>query len=73
MKHVKVGMWELPGLLFPDDVDEQTMEEMKNWAKENHCGYCANSRMWSFKSDAQRDWFILRWIDRIPKEKSKEE
>jgi hypothetical protein len=38
------------------------------WAEENHCGFCAGPRLWSFKTEAQRDWFILRWSDHIPKE-----
>jgi hypothetical protein len=46
---------------------------MMDWVKENHCGFCAGPRLWSFKTEAQRDWFILRWIDHIPKEEPKEE
>jgi hypothetical protein len=46
---------------------------MMAWCKENHCGFCAGPRLWSFKNEAQRDWFILRWSDHIPKEEPKEE
>jgi hypothetical protein len=67
MKHVNVGMFNLPGLNFPSDPAPEIVEEMLGWAKENKCGYCSGPRLWSFKTEAQRDWFILRWIDHIPK------
>jgi len=73
LKNVKVGMFNLPGLSFPKDPTPEIVEEMIAWTKENHCGYCAGPSLWSFKSEAQRDWFILRWIDHIPKEEPKEE
>jgi hypothetical protein len=67
MEHVKVGMFNLPGIKFakgqiPDDL----LLEMDAWAKENKCGYMMNEWLWSFKSEAQRDWFVLRWNDSIP-------
>jgi len=68
LKKVQVGMFNLPGLAFPKDLELEIVEEMTAWAKENHCGFCAGPRLWSFKTAAQRDWFILRWIDHIPKE-----
>ena len=73
LKQVKVGLFKLPGLAFPKDPSPEIVEEMMSWAKENHCGFCAGPRLWSFKSEAQRDWFILRWIDHIPKEDIKED
>ena len=68
LKHVKFGMFNLPGLTFPKDPAPEILEEMMLWCEDNHCGYCAGPRLWSFKTEAQRDWFILRWIDHIPKE-----
>jgi hypothetical protein len=73
LKHVKVGMFNLPGLTFPKDPAPEVLEEMMMWCEENHCGYCSGPRLWSFKNEAQRDWFILRWIDHIPKEDIKED
>ena len=73
LKHVKVGMFNLPGLTFPKDPAPEIVEEMMLWCTDNHCGYCAGPRLWSFKTEAQRDWFILRWIDHIPKEEPKED
>ena len=62
MEHVKVGMFNLPGLRFQKgQIPAELLEEMSTWAKENHCGYSMNEWLWSFKTEAQRDWFILRW------------
>jgi len=73
MKYVQVGMFKLPGITWKaDKLDSQTAEEMIDWAKENRCGTCMGPGFWSFKTEAQRDWFILRWIDSIPKEEVKE-
>ena len=68
MEHVKVGMFNLPGIKFEKGlIPDELHAEMCEWAKENHCGYPANEWLWSFKSEAQRDWFVLRWSDLIPK------
>jgi hypothetical protein len=69
MEHVKVGMFNLPGLKFAkEQLSKELLTEMEQWAHQNHCGYRMNDWLWSFKSEAQRDWFILRWSDAIPKE-----
>jgi hypothetical protein len=74
MEHVKVGMWRLPGITFKaDKLGDGVEDEMVAWAKENKCGACMGPGFWSFKNEAQRDWFILRWIDSIPKPEKKEE
>ena len=73
MNHVKVGMWKLPGITFKEDKLNTTLaEEMVAWAKENHCGTCMGPGFWSFRNEKQRDWFILRWSDKLPKEEPKE-
>ena len=73
MEHVKVGMFNLPGLRFEkEQISPELDLEMQAWAKENHCGMQMNEWLWSFKNEAQRDWFILRWIDHIPKLESEE-
>ena len=70
MEHVKVGMFNLPGLRFEKgQLPPELLLEMEAWARDNHCGYLANDWLWSFKTEAQRDWFILRWSDLIPKPK----
>lgn len=74
MEHVKVGMWKLPGITFKaGGLQSGVAEEMVAWAKENNCGTCMGPGFWSFRNEAQRDWFILRWIDSIPKEEKKED
>jgi hypothetical protein len=68
MKNVEVGMWKLPGITFKADrLSADVADEMVVWAKENHCGTCMGPGFWSFKTEAQREWFILRWTDCIPK------
>ena len=72
MEHVKVGMFNLPGLRFEkEQLPEELRKEMEDWAETNHCGYAMNEWLWSFKNAAQRDWFILRWNDSIPKPEEK--
>lgn len=68
MEQVKVGMFNLPGLRFAKgQLPPELVEEMAIWAAENHCGILMHDWLWSFKTEAQREWFILRWIDHIPK------
>jgi sigma54-dependent transcription regulator len=68
MEHVKVGMFNLPGLKFEkEQIPPELDLEIQAWAQENNCGMQMNEWLWSFKNEAQRDWFILRWIDHIPK------
>jgi hypothetical protein len=58
----KVGLFELPGVVYDKDAlttDEH--EAMVAWALENKCGKPMTDRLWSFKTEAQRDWFVLRW------------
>jgi hypothetical protein len=68
MEHVKVGLWSLPGLKFEKNLIPQPLsDEMETWCAENHCGMKMTENLWSFKNDGQRDWFILRWSELIPK------
>lgn len=72
MEHIKVGMFNLPGIKFAKgQLPEDLLLEMDAWSKENKCGYMMNDWLWSFKTEAQRDWFVLRWNDSIPKEVEK--
>lgn len=68
MEHVQVGLFKLPGLKFEKgQLPSELIEEMDAWCKANDCGIQMNEWLWSFKNESQRDWFILRWIDHIPK------
>jgi hypothetical protein len=67
MEHVKVGMFNLPGLRFgKGQIPPELYEEMCEWAKANHCGIPMNEWLWSFKNQAHKDWWILRWVEHIP-------
>lgn len=62
MEKCSVGMFNLPGLVFEKhEITPEIYEEMCEWSKENHCGTPMTETLWSFKSEAKRDWFILRW------------
>jgi hypothetical protein len=68
MEHVKVGLWSLPGLKFEKNlIPQELSDEMEAWCTENHCGMKMTENLWSFKNEGQRDWFILRWSELIPK------
>jgi hypothetical protein len=71
MKNCLVGMFRLPGITFDKDhLNEELVQEMEQWSKENNCGTKMTDTLWSFKSEKKRDWFILRWSDSMPKETS---
>lgn len=64
MEHVKVGLFNLPGIRFEKgQIPEDIQQELSKWCRENHCGTQMNEWLWSFKNESQRDWFILRWVD----------
>jgi len=70
MESCKVGMFKLPGLKFPKGfLPEDLLLEMHAWCNENNCGTCMadDGSLWSFRNEKQREWFILRWGDLIPK------
>lgn len=67
MKNVEVGMFRLPGLVFEKgQLSEELLTEMKQWAEAEGVGMSMTENLWSFKKEAHREWFILRWCDQIP-------
>jgi sigma54-dependent transcription regulator len=73
MEQVQVGLFKLPGIRFEKgQIPEDLNIEMEVWAKENHCGMQMNEWLWSFKTEAQRDWFVFRWSDLIQKTEKNE-
>lgn len=73
MKHVEVGMWRLPGLAFKQgQLSEELNKEMQAWAAAEGVGMSMTERLWSFKKASHRDWFVMKWIDRIPKDDEEE-
>lgn len=68
MRNVEVGLFKLPGLIFDKgEVDGPLLEEMLAWAKKEGVGYGMTEQLWSFKKEAHREWFILRWSDHLLK------
>jgi len=68
MKNVEVGMFRLPGIAFePGELSEELNNEMVEWANAEGVGMSMTENLWSFRKEAHREWFILKWIDRIPK------
>ena len=73
MKHVEVGMFRLPGLSFTkEEITPEVWEEMQAWAEAEGVGMSMTETLWSFKKDAHRDWFVLRWSDSLVKPKAEE-
>ena len=62
LKTCEVGLFRLPGVVFEKgDLNQEQVDEIKVWIKENQCGTYMNNELYSFKNEGQRDWFILRW------------
>lgn len=69
MKTCEVGMFRLPGIIIEDDdgedvtaVSEAELKEMEDWCNsEFGKGMRMTDRLFSFRKESQRDWFILRW------------
>lgn len=73
MKHVEVGMFRLPGLVFDKgEITPEVLEEMRAWAEAEGVGMSMTDNLWSFKKEAHREWFILRWSDSLVKLEEKE-
>lgn len=69
LKTCEVGMFRLPGIVIEDDegedvtaVSEAELKEMEDWCNsEFGTGMRMTERLFSFRKESQRDWFILRW------------
>lgn len=69
LKTCEVGMFRLPGLIVENDdtedatpVSEEQLKEMEDWCNsEFGTGMRMTDRLFSFRKESQRDWFILRW------------
>jgi len=68
-KSCEVGMFRLPGILIENgedkdspDITEEQLKQIETWSKsEQGTGQRMTDRLWSFRTESQRDWFILRW------------
>ena len=65
IKTCKVGMFQLPGVVFDkDQLTPEKVAEMDQWAAApGGVGKRLTEVLWSFKNESQRDWFILKWCD----------
>ena len=69
LKTCEVGMFRLPGIVIEDSdtedaipVSEIQLKEMEDWCNsEFGKGMRMTDRLFSFRKESQRDWFILRW------------
>lgn len=74
MENCEVGPFRLPGLSFErGELPEELLLEMQEWAAAEGVGMSMTERLWSFKKEAHREWFILRWADHIPKPEPKDD
>jgi len=65
IKTCEVGLFRLPGVVFEKgQLTEEKLAEMDEWAANpGGVGKRMTEVLWSFKTEAQRDWFILKWCD----------
>lgn len=69
LKTCEVGMFRLPGIIVENgdeedspDITEEQLTEMEDWCNsEFGTGMRMTGRLFSFRKESQRDWFILRW------------
>jgi hypothetical protein len=65
-KTCEVGMFRLPGIVIEveedETIDENKIKEMEEWCNsEFGTGMRMSGKLFSFRKESQRDWFILRW------------
>jgi hypothetical protein len=66
LKQCEVGMFRLPGIIIETEEDEtiteEQLKEMEDWCNsEFGKGMRMTDRLFSFRKESQRSWFILRW------------
>jgi hypothetical protein len=65
-KTCEVGIFRLPGIVIESEeeetISEESLKEMEDWCNsEFGTGMRITERLFSFRKESQRDWFILRW------------
>ena len=66
MQTCEVGMFRLPGIVIEAEEDEviteEQLKEMEDWCNsEFGTGMRMTDKLFSFRKESQRDWFLLRW------------
>ena len=64
LKTCEVGMFRLPGITIEaeeeETITEEQLKEMEDWCNsEFGKGMRMTERLFSFRKESQRDWFIL--------------
>jgi hypothetical protein len=68
MKFVECGLFKMPGVAFDrDELPDDLLDEMKDWIEQTQIGMVMTDRLFSFMEEGHRDFFALRWSDRLPK------
>lgn len=68
MTNVEVGPFRLPGISFKKgQLSPELNKKMQEWAAAEGVGMSMTENLWSFRKPSHREWFIIRWIDDIPK------
>ena len=62
----EVGMFRLPGIIVEaeeeETISEEQLKEMEDWCNsEFGTGMRMTDKLFSFRKESQRDWFVLRW------------
>jgi hypothetical protein len=62
LESCEVGPFRLKGVKVDlGQYTEEQVVEMRSWAKENGAYVDSDRGLFSWKDEAKRDWFILRW------------
>ena len=66
LKTCEVGMFRLPGIIVEaeeeETISEEQLNEMEDWCNsEFGTGMRMTDKLFSFRKESQRDWFVLRW------------
>ena len=66
LKTCEVGMFRLPGIIIEaeeeETITEEQLKEMEDWCNsEFGTGMRMTDKLFSFRKESQRDWFVLRW------------
>ena len=68
MKFVECGLFKMPGVAFDrNELSDELLNEMKDWIDQTQIGMVMTDRLFSFMEEGHRDFFTLRWADRLPK------
>ena len=57
-----VGPFNLPGIMYGKGaLTTEEHNERVEWATTYNCGRAVTDRLWSFRSEGLREWFLIKW------------